>query len=249
MSELPAEGGDFRTTLELVMSERLNHAFAIHRWATPRWQPGVARTALAAHSGGGDAGAAAPAWRDALLPSLLQPLLSDAATLPVEPGSRLFRLMLLSTDPKDHTAAAALATAALRGAREAGGATAGAGAAGEAGEAALLSRNCAAAARVIALGNGLANAEDEGILRLAAAATGHEAAREAALAHPPLAAAAAVRAALSRLPSPPRCEPERARAAPVGPGALRAWLRALAGCDSPARCVRLSVRAAYSGEY
>ncbi len=210
------EGG-LHLSLELVMSPRLNHAFAIHHGAAPSWQIDVGRLALSraqrdARGGGGGGGAAAEAL--ALLPALVQPLLQlppaerlvadahcDAAA-----AARLSRVLLLCTSPCDPAAVASCATDALRRRDECAGA--------------LATRSEHAAARAIGASEGLSELhDDEAMLRLARAASrAGPLVKEAALAHAPLAAATAVLV-----------------------GDWAAWARALAA--SPVRTMRLSVRA------
>ena len=86
LEESPARGSgssDGTLTLELVMSERLNHAFAIHHATTPRWQPSAAFLAVTNQTNAWWCAPAAPRSDEpmlplaTLLPSLLQPALRD----------------------------------------------------------------------------------------------------------------------------------------------------------------------------
>ena len=111
--------GRLRVSLELVMSGKLNHAFAIHNWAAVPWQRNVAEAALArlvddaiaksSHHHRPPSGLG-PSWppdpMPALLPAVLQPLLThlDHVSAAEVLTTEQLRLMLLSTDPRDHVA-------------------------------------------------------------------------------------------------------------------------------------------------
>ena len=237
-----------RCTLELVMSAGINHAFVIHHWRPPSWQAPLASrahasllTQLAASPPGqpplessdldrsDEAASSLP--RVALMPALLQPLLSAPPGL--DSGSRdgdgdardlaarrvLKRLVLMSTDPADHSAVGHALLSLLDAADESH-----ALATDSLSAAAERTSDVHLGAAILSKADGLEGADDALLMAVAAAAarSGVMAMRHAALHAAPLAVPAAVLCG--------------------GDGSLAAWLRAAAA--SPGRCWRLSVSAA-----
>ena len=86
--EPSAETGDLECSLELVMSTRLNHAFAIHHRRPPAW-PDAAELALDAWPH------ASPGTRS--MPSLVQALLHSSQGSCAHLTSQARQLMLLCT--------------------------------------------------------------------------------------------------------------------------------------------------------
>ena len=207
-------------SVEFVMSERLNHAFAIHHWQPPPWQREAALLASASRCDlwWASCWASPPASsppslpraalpRAALLPALLTPILSEAAAdagaeaataaSPRVPRQlrpaherRWQRLLLLSCDPSDSAAVATNLLALLECT-----------AAGEQrppNEDDLLDEMLAA--RVLALSGGFPGATDELLLRLAVLVAKRDSAalRRAALLEGPLAAPLALLCAKQR---------------------------------------------------
>ena len=230
-----AEGAE-ACTLEFVIADALNHAFAIHHWRPPSWHRDVAELAVAnwpaarssvptdgtivAHVGAGASpiepqarAGDAHVTRLALMPALIQPLLAQRAASPdCSSGARdgederRRRLMLMSTDPSKDDAVGHALLALLDGADASSQQLAG---------------------RVLATTrSGLAGADDALLLRLAlvAAESGDGALKHAAMLHPPLSAPAAV-----------LCGADG--------GALSSWARGVLA--SPWRGVRLSAEAAW----
>ena len=211
------------------MSAGINHAFAIHHWRPPRWQRRLAELACSnisslltqssSSSSSKAVGVSSKAVGVALMPALMQPLLSTDSqarqlpALPLDKSERrwLLRLQLLSTEATEHTAVGhallrLLANAAADDSSNNG------------------NDDVQLGAGVLGASEGLSNADDETLVEVAIAAArdGSPAMRHAAMHAPPLAAPAAVLCG--------------------GDGALEAWARATA--KAPARCLRLSVQAA-----
>ncbi len=204
--------GALSLVLELVMSERLNHAFAIHHWRPPAWQREAAL--LASHQRSFDwwQPAAASPPRAALLPTLLQPVLRQPPVhQPVdEAGSsdgdepacctdecrwarwrderRWRRLRLLSSDPSDPDAVATSVLRLLELKAEPG--------SEPTTQEALTARaeDEMLAARVLAHSKGLVGGHDDLLLRVAhrVAASDSAALRRAASLEGPLAAPVAL---------------------------------------------------------
>ncbi|KAL1522406.1 hypothetical protein AB1Y20_017396 [Prymnesium parvum] len=176
-----AASGEGDLVLELVVSERLNHAFAIHHPATPPWQREVARRALRhwlpTPCSARDRPEEEALPRVCLLPALLQPLLlQHDLGRPVHTLSHWQRrLLLFSADPRDSLAVGTALLRELRGAAR-----------GEAVDELLV-------ARLIELSNGFGALGDAALVQLArAAGSVGPLARQAALLHPPLCAPASI---------------------------------------------------------
>ena len=163
--EPSAETGDLECSLELVMSTRLNHAFAIHHWRPPAWQRDAAELAL-------DAWPHARSVALALMPSLVQALLHSSQGSCAHLTSQARQLMLLCTNTNDDEAIA-LGLLRLLDTNDAS-------------DTELAARFLAATSK------GLSNADD-GLLLLvgSACARAPDIVRSAALLHPPLSAATA----------------------------------------------------------
>jgi hypothetical protein len=242
------EGGEEECTLELVMSTRLNHAFAIHHWRPPAWQREAALSVLkrqplyCASEHVGTAAVPLP-LRLCLMPALLQPINSLDGSLPgampdadgggVPPACRVdgrhARLMLLSTDPANDLAIAHSLLRVLHSAdHPAARACVGDSYMIRSDDTMCLapegSDNASLAARLLAITpSGLNAVSDALLLRVSAAVRSHgsSATRHAALLHPPLCGAVAALCG--------------------GDGGLSGWLRAVRA--DPIRCLRLTVGA------
>ena len=186
-----SEGGEEYCTLELVMSVRLNHAFAIHKWRPPPWQREVAEVALQRWPTANRTGPntcigkarGSPNLKLALYPAVLQPVIATTAigfargdqnNVVVQSGRpqerERLRLLLMSTNPADDIAAAKILLALLDIAGEA--------------------EEHLAAGVLATTGNGLEGADDNLLIDIAdaVASSRNVALRHAAALHPPLSA-------------------------------------------------------------
>ena len=226
--------------LELVMAERLNHAFAIHHWRPPQWQREAAELALLAIRRAGD-----HMEHDRvlpLLPALLQPLIRQGAAAGgggdgdsgrFTTAAATNRLMLRSADPHDAPAVCAALQRVIRDADDA--LTAQTAEMIEEGR-----RSARLAVGVLAATCGLPAAQDAMLLQLAsvAARSASPEIRSVALLHAPLNVPVAVLAAAT---SGPCVQYGRQRLLQIWLGAVASEMRL---SWSPLRCLRLTAEAA-----